>query len=634
MGFPIDSPLPLFYDRNGLPLDAGFVFIGTVGLNPETNPLPVFWDADETQPAPQPLRTIRGYIARNGAPAVVYVRTNYSVTVRDRNRQLVLNAPNSATLERTIAVLSNPADGFGVDLVANADRSFANIGELRAHPIPAPIAGRTYAATVLEYGSGANAGGGSFRWDATSAAPDNGGSVINPTGNTGAGRWERITNEVFAADYGILPDGVDHSAKMQALIDQVSADGGGVIQLTPADTQYVMRFTMKTGVCVRGVPGAFGQNFTGQRRLVEILMPNSPGDIVSYQAPGGSDPEGNTNQNTALISLVLRGRGIGTTGRGIFIQAARNAIIHDICVYDVADEAFYCDDNVRLGNFTQMGGYNCVLNRARAANIYAARLGGGDHIIADWEFNPALTALSSASKFIRAIGILGDNVRWDNIIGEFGDVGITIEGVLHHGGRSRGEFNFAEGYDIGSIGANLGTLFSSNNSTGSNGVYDGIVLRSSSAANQITQWKNQNDGRGNTRYGLRDDHAGDNDKNYLGMGFSTGDRTAPLLVASVGGALVQQNADFFTISGNSTTPTLVPFLKNYRFNNSSATTVTAFLNTFPGMEVCIRADNGNTTLQHGASFVLPGSNNLTLASGKFYVLKRLGGAFYLISVSP
>lgn len=53
------------------------------------------------------------------------------------------------------------------------------------------------------------------------------------------------------------------------------------------------------------------------------------------------------------------------------------------------------------------------------------------------------------------------------------------------------------------------------------------------------------------------------------------------------------------------------------------------------MEVCLYADNGNTTLQHnGVAFILPGAVNLPLVAGKFYVLKRLAGAFYLVSASP
>ena len=98
MAFPIDSPLPIFYDRNGDVLDAGFIYIGVVNTNPETNPSAVYWDAAQTQPAPQPLRTVRGYIARNGAPANVYVGSDYSIVVRDRNQQLVLNDPVSSTL--------------------------------------------------------------------------------------------------------------------------------------------------------------------------------------------------------------------------------------------------------------------------------------------------------------------------------------------------------------------------------------------------------------------------------------------------------------------------------------------------------------------------------------------------------
>jgi len=94
MAFPIDSPLPLFYDRNGDVLDAGYVYIGTVNLNPITNPIPIFWDAALTIPAPQPLRTVRGYIARNGSPAQVYVNSAYSLLVRDSDSQLLLNAPN------------------------------------------------------------------------------------------------------------------------------------------------------------------------------------------------------------------------------------------------------------------------------------------------------------------------------------------------------------------------------------------------------------------------------------------------------------------------------------------------------------------------------------------------------------
>lgn len=98
MSFPIDSPLPIFYDRNGDVLDAGYIYIGAVNQNPELVPAAVYWDAAQTQPAPQPLRTVRGFIARSGSPAIIYVPSDYSIVVRDRNRQLLLNEPSQSTL--------------------------------------------------------------------------------------------------------------------------------------------------------------------------------------------------------------------------------------------------------------------------------------------------------------------------------------------------------------------------------------------------------------------------------------------------------------------------------------------------------------------------------------------------------
>ena len=41
----IESPLPLFVGRDGLPLDAGYIYFGTVNLNPVTSPVTVYWDA-------------------------------------------------------------------------------------------------------------------------------------------------------------------------------------------------------------------------------------------------------------------------------------------------------------------------------------------------------------------------------------------------------------------------------------------------------------------------------------------------------------------------------------------------------------------------------------------------------------
>jgi len=87
-------PYPIFTDKSGSPLDNGYLYFGTVNLNPETNPITVYYDAALTQPAAQPLRTSNGYVMRNGSPAAIYTNGYFSVTVRDKNKAMVIYSPS------------------------------------------------------------------------------------------------------------------------------------------------------------------------------------------------------------------------------------------------------------------------------------------------------------------------------------------------------------------------------------------------------------------------------------------------------------------------------------------------------------------------------------------------------------
>jgi len=87
-------PYPIFTDKNGDPLDAGFLYFGVADQNPETNPITVYFDNALTQPAAQPIRTINGYPSRNGSPAAIYTDQYFSVTVRNKKNELVIYAPS------------------------------------------------------------------------------------------------------------------------------------------------------------------------------------------------------------------------------------------------------------------------------------------------------------------------------------------------------------------------------------------------------------------------------------------------------------------------------------------------------------------------------------------------------------
>lgn len=89
------SPFPIFTDIEGDPLESGYLYVGTAGLNAETNPISAFWDADLTIPAAQPIRTLNGYPSRNGAPAVIYIEeSDASLIVKNKNGSLVFSTLN------------------------------------------------------------------------------------------------------------------------------------------------------------------------------------------------------------------------------------------------------------------------------------------------------------------------------------------------------------------------------------------------------------------------------------------------------------------------------------------------------------------------------------------------------------
>lgn len=92
----VQVPYPVFYDRDGQPLDNGNIYIGAANLDPVTNPIQVYFDEALTIPASQPLKTSNGYIYRNGTPTQLYVdATDFSITVNDRKNLLVYNFPDA-----------------------------------------------------------------------------------------------------------------------------------------------------------------------------------------------------------------------------------------------------------------------------------------------------------------------------------------------------------------------------------------------------------------------------------------------------------------------------------------------------------------------------------------------------------
>jgi hypothetical protein len=111
----VKPPYPAFAGADGQPLENGYIWIGTVNLSPQTNPISVYWDAANTIAAPQPIRTLNGYPSRNGTPARFYVASDYSIQVLDSKGSVVYTSLND-NLSGNGFVASN-ATGNGVQTI-------------------------------------------------------------------------------------------------------------------------------------------------------------------------------------------------------------------------------------------------------------------------------------------------------------------------------------------------------------------------------------------------------------------------------------------------------------------------------------------------------------------------------------
>lgn len=124
----VTGPYPIFTDLDGSPLDDGYLYIGAINEDPETNPIQVFWDSDLTIPATQPIRTNSGYAWRNGTPALLYTAGEFSITIRNKRQEFVLYSPvgygfDPAAVSASVVKNDFIGDGVEVDFTLSASPS-------------------------------------------------------------------------------------------------------------------------------------------------------------------------------------------------------------------------------------------------------------------------------------------------------------------------------------------------------------------------------------------------------------------------------------------------------------------------------------------------------------------------------
>ncbi len=129
----IQPTYPIFSDRNGAPLENGYVWIGAANLDPQGNPINVYWDAALTIAATQPIRTLAGYPSNSGTPARLYVNSDYSIQVLSKNGSPVYSA--AAATERYSDVVVGGVDSSEVSYLPAGTGAVARTAQAKMRDV-------------------------------------------------------------------------------------------------------------------------------------------------------------------------------------------------------------------------------------------------------------------------------------------------------------------------------------------------------------------------------------------------------------------------------------------------------------------------------------------------------------------
>ena len=140
MAEEVKSPTIILINKDGDALSLGKIYIGKAGLDPETNPLSVYFDQALTIEAPQPVRTSLGRPVYNGDFKSLYVGEAYSITIRDENDVLIetkMSVVNPLASLITAAQTSIDEVSAGLETAQSDIEDFAGIAVAGFRPIDA-----------------------------------------------------------------------------------------------------------------------------------------------------------------------------------------------------------------------------------------------------------------------------------------------------------------------------------------------------------------------------------------------------------------------------------------------------------------------------------------------------------------
>ena len=369
----VTGPYPIFTDLDGSPLDDGYLYIGEVNQDPETNPIQVYWDSALTIPATQPIRTSNGYAYRNGTPALLYTGGEFSITIRNKRNEFVLYSPvgygfDPGSVSASVTKNDFIGDGVEVDFAISATPttilatnvfingvyqekdSYSLLGNVITFSVAPPL---NSSIEILTNQTGVINTGNATDITYTAGFP----GAVQQTVQT------KLEQYVSVKDFGAVGDGVtDDTAAIQAALN---ATIGGVLNLVAGETYLV-----SSPLDVNGSIDGHGASILGQIQVSAGDVIIRDVNVVSPAAVYGVYIKGLSTARIANVQLLNVGVSFsgGTPGLrlGVLAQYVDSLVIDD-CRIDYGANLIRCFDYRFTGN--TLNGYNVNENELLHATV-------------------------------------------------------------------------------------------------------------------------------------------------------------------------------------------------------------------------------------------------------------------------
>lgn len=631
----VNNPFPYFPEAG----TNGYIYIGAVNQNAQSNPITVYRDAALTIPWQQPIRTLNGYPAYLGAKAEIHTGVySWSILIKD-NQQRVVSQDTSATtlttdsslvkfiqagtgavertvqakLRDTVSVKDFGAVGDGVTDDAAAIQLAVNAATANQtvyFPAGTYAVGAAGIAITNKTGVTLTGDGAIIKITAISALTTAlGAATIHLSGCTRSGvRGLEINGNSIASSAIGLTGCTD------CFVDGCTIYSSGVNgQITSAGGGVRNRFTNNLVYFGRGTSRGMwlgNNNASDMETDIAILnnvVRNNPATGIVASSVGGRvvGNHSHTNDGSGIIFPGANGysaKNLTVTGNyciNNLFHGMQSDVLYSTdadCISGINISGNVCSNNAR-GTGTgiyMLNTRNCTIQGNTCLDNVSAGIAADDNNLGLTISGNICADTRSGTSRTQQIGIRMNVTNYNSS-------GYSVNGNTLRNNKNTGLQSIctASGKTI------TGVAISGNNIV-SNANY-GIFVSEVTAGDMSGVVIAGNTVKGHATFDLR--------------GF------VPKLVMLANDYDTEDGLSTYNFTNGDTTPS-VASRKYWLAANSSPTTITAFDDGVNGQEIVIRATNGNTTIAQGGLIVNKGSLNVTIPGNGIISYVRQGTVWF------